>query len=87
MRTLEKADEVLIGGGMTYILQSSGIEIPVTPLVENRISVAKSLLEKSNGKLICQLTQKEANAFADYTEVKDTKVKAVDRFPWFGYRS
>ena len=39
---------------------------------------AKALLEKSNGKLILPVDSKEANAFADYTEVKDTEGEAVD---------
>ncbi len=42
------------------------------------MDVAKALLEKANGKLILPVDSKEANAFADYTEVKDTEGEAVD---------
>ena len=45
---------------------------------EDKLDVAKALLEKSNGKLILPVDSKEANAFADYTEVKDTEGEAVD---------
>jgi len=64
---LEKADKVLIGGGMTYTFyKAQGIEI------------GNSLVEEDKGKLILPVDSKEANAFADYTEVKDTEGEAVD---------
>lgn len=76
---LEKADKVLIGGGMTYTFyKAQGIEIGNSLVEEDKLNVAKALLEKSNGKLILPVDSKEANAFADYTEVKDTEGEAVD---------
>ena len=76
---LEKADKVLIGGGMTYtFFKAQGIEIGNSLVEEDKLDVAKALLEKSNGKLILPVDSKEANAFADYTEVKDTEGEAVD---------
>ena len=76
---LEKADKVLIGGGMTYTFyKAQGIEIGNSLVEEDKLDVAKDLLEKSNGKLILPVDSKEANAFADYTEVKDTEGEAVD---------
>ena len=76
---LEKADKVLIGGGMTYTFyKAQGIEIGNSLVEEDKFDVAKALLEKSNGKLILPVDSKEANAFADYTEVKDTEGEAVD---------
>lgn len=76
---LEKADKVLIGGGMTYTFyKAQGIEIGNSLVEEDKLEVAKSLLEKANGKLILPVDSKEANAFADYTEVKDTEGEAVD---------
>ena len=77
---LEKADKVLIGGGMTYTFyKAQGIEIGNSLVEEDKLDVAKALLEKSNGKLILPVDSKEANAFADYTEVKDTEGEAVDQ--------
>ena len=76
---LEKADKVLIGGGMTYTFyKAQGIEIGNSRVEEDKLAVAKALLEKANGKLILPVDSKEANAFADYTEVKDTEGEAVD---------
>ena len=76
---LEKADKVLIGGGMTYTFyKAQGIEIGNSLVEEDKLDVARALLEKANGKLILPVDSKEANAFADYTEVKDTEGEAVD---------
>ena len=50
---LEKADKVLIGGGMTYTFyKAQGIEIGNSLVEEDKLDVAKALLEKANGKLI-----------------------------------
>ncbi|RKW08169.1 MAG: phosphoglycerate kinase, partial [Streptococcus sp.] len=76
---LKKADKVLIGGGMTYtFLKAQGIEIGDSLVEEDKLDIAKDLLAKANGKLILPVDSKEANAFADYTEVKDTEGVAVD---------
>ena len=76
---LAKVDKVLIGGGMTYTFyKAQGIEIGNSLVEEDKLDVAKALLEKANGKLILPVDSKEANAFADYTEVKDTEGEAVD---------
>ena len=76
---LEKADKVLIGGGMTYtFFKAQGIEIGNSLVEEDKLDVAKALLEKANGKLILPVDSKEANAFADYTEVKYTEGEAID---------
>ncbi|MEQ9809950.1 phosphoglycerate kinase [Streptococcus jiangjianxini] len=75
---LDKADKVLIGGGMTYTFyKAQGIEIGNSLVEEDKLEVAKELLEKSNGKLILPVDSKEANAFADYTEVRNTDGEAV----------
>ena len=76
---LAKADKVLIGGGMTYTFyKAQGIEIGNSLVEEDKLDVAKALLEKSNGKLILPVDSKEANAYAGYTEVRDTEGEAVD---------
>ena len=75
---LEKADKVLIGGGMTYTFyKAQGIEIGNSLVEEDKLDVAKALLEKANGKLILPVDSKEANSFAGYTEVRDTEGEAV----------
>ncbi|HFI0148091.1 TPA: phosphoglycerate kinase [Streptococcus suis] len=75
---LEKADKVLIGGGMTYTFyKAQGIEIGNSLVEEDKLDVAKALLEKANGKLILPVDSKEANAFVGYTEVRDTEGEAI----------
>ncbi|MGT2865580.1 phosphoglycerate kinase [Streptococcus fryi] len=75
---LEKADKVLIGGGMTYTFyKAQGLEIGNSLVEEDKLDVAKALLEKSNGKLILPVDSKEANAFAGYDVVRDTEGEAV----------
>ena len=75
---LAKADKVLIGGGMTYTFyKAQGIEIGNSLVEEDKLDVAKALLEKANGKLVLPVDSKEANAFAGYTEVRDTEGEAV----------
>ncbi|HFI0170324.1 TPA: phosphoglycerate kinase [Streptococcus suis] len=75
---LEKADKVIIGGGMTYTFyKAQGIEIGNSLVEEDKLDVAKALLEKANGKLILPVDSKEANAFAGYTEVRETEGEAV----------
>jgi len=76
---LKKADKVLIGGGMTYtFFKAQGIEIGDSLVEDDKLDLAKELLEKSNGKLILPDDSKEANGFADYTEVKNTAGQAID---------
>ncbi|MDR1473537.1 MAG: phosphoglycerate kinase [Lactobacillales bacterium] len=76
---LKKADKVIIGGGMTYTFyKAQGIEIGDSLVEEDKLDLAKDLMEKAGDKLILPIDSKEANAFADYTKVKDTKAEAVD---------
>ncbi|MDT2861685.1 phosphoglycerate kinase [Lactococcus lactis] len=70
---LSKADKVIIGGGMAYtFLKAQGYEIGTSLVEVDKLDLAKELLEKAAGKLILPLDHKVANAFAGYTEVKET---------------
>ena len=76
---LSKADKVIIGGGMTYtFLKAQGIEIGDSLVEADKLDIAKELLAKADGKLILPVDSKEANAFAGYTEIKDTEGDAND---------
>ncbi|GBG96578.1 phosphoglycerate kinase [Lactococcus termiticola] len=76
---LTKADKVIVGGGMAYtFFKAQGYEIGNSLVEDDKLDLAKALLEKANGKLILPVDSKEANAFADYTEVKDTEDQNVD---------
>ncbi|MBS7577844.1 MULTISPECIES: phosphoglycerate kinase [unclassified Enterococcus] len=76
---LAKADKVIIGGGMTYTFyKAQGIEIGNSLVEEDKVELAKEIIAKGGDKLILPVDSKEANAFADYTDVKDTAGEAVD---------
>ena len=76
---LSKADKVIIGGGMTYtFLKAQGIEIGDSLVEADKLDIAKELLAKAEGKLILPVDSKEANAFAGYTEIKDTEGDAIN---------
>ena len=50
---LEKADKVLIGGGMAYtFFKAQGKEIGTSLLEEDKVDLAKSLLEKGKDKIV-----------------------------------
>ena len=71
---LAKADKVIIGGGMAYtFLKAQGYEIGTSLVEDDKLDLAKGLLDKAAGKLILPVDHKVANAFADYTEVKNTE--------------
>ncbi len=67
---------------MVWLTRSTaqGIEISNSLVEEDKLDVAKALLEKINGKLILWLTQKEANAFADYTSERHWRWSSRPRF-------
>ncbi|MFA7561689.1 MAG: phosphoglycerate kinase, partial [Candidatus Izemoplasmatales bacterium] len=50
---LKKADKILIGGGMAYtFMKALGYNIGTSIVEEDKLDLAKSLLDKANGKLI-----------------------------------
>ncbi|MFV0555876.1 MAG: phosphoglycerate kinase [Lactovum sp.] len=76
---LQKADKVIVGGGMAYtFFKAQGYEIGNSLVEDDKLELAKELLEKAGDKLILPVDSKEANAFSDYTEVKNTEAVAVD---------
>lgn len=63
---LEKADKVLIGGGMAYtFFKAQGKEIGKSLLEEDRIELAKSILEKAGDKLVLPIDNKVAPEFSN----------------------
>jgi phosphoglycerate kinase len=76
---LVKADKVIVGGGMTYTFNAArGIEIGDSLVETDKIDLAKEIIKKAGDKLILPVDSKEANAFAGYTDVKDTEGEAID---------
>lgn len=76
---IEKADKVIVGGGMTYtFFAAKGIEIGDSLVEADKVELAKELIKKAGDKLVLPVDSVEANAFANYTEVKDTDGEAID---------
>ncbi len=76
---LEKADKVLIGGGMMYtFLKAEGYNIGKSLCEEDRVEFAKTLIEKAGNKLILPIDTLAAKSFSNdalyrITSVKDMK--------------
>ncbi len=63
---LDKADKILIGGGMAYtFLKAQGLEIGKSLLEEDRLEMAKDFLARGAGKLILPIDQVVANEFSE----------------------
>src|SRR5699024_2018535 len=63
---LEKADKVLIGGGMAYTFYAAkGISIGKSLLEEDKVDLAKSLLEKAGDKLVLPVDNVTAKEFSN----------------------
>lgn len=61
---LDKADKVLIGGGMAYTFyKAQGKEIGKSLLEEDRVALAKSILEKAGDKLVLPVDTTVASEF------------------------
>ncbi len=62
---LKVADKIIVGGGMAYtFFKAMGYEIGTSLVEDDRIDVAKSILEKANGKLILPIDNIVADKFA-----------------------
>ncbi|PZO94099.1 phosphoglycerate kinase [Streptococcus halichoeri] len=76
---LQKADKVIIGGGMTYTFNKAlGHAIGDSLLEADKVDVAKDLLDKAGDRLVLPIDSKEANGFADYTEIRVTEGHDID---------
>lgn len=76
---LEKADKVLIGGGMAYtFFKAQGKEIGTSLLEEDKVDLAKSLLEAGGDKLILPVDAVVADKFA---EDADYRTVSIDEIP------
>ena len=75
---LDKADKVIVGGGMTYTFyKAQGLEIGASLCEDDKLDLARELMAKAGDKLILPVDSKEANAFSGYTVVQDTDAEAV----------
>lgn len=68
---LDKADKVIVGGGMTYTFYAAkGIKIGNSLVEEDKIDVAKEILEKASDKLVLPVDNVVADKFANDANTK-----------------
>lgn len=66
---LEKADKVIVGGGMAYtFMKALGKEVGDSLLEADKIDLAKATLEKANGKIVLPVDNVAANKFDNDAE-------------------
>lgn len=76
---LEVADKVLIGGGMAYtFLKAQGKEIGHSLLEEDKIDLAKDLMERGKDKLVLPIDAKVTKEFSNDGEIEAV---AIDHIP------
>ncbi|MBD3950071.1 phosphoglycerate kinase [Tuanshanicoccus lijuaniae] len=81
---LEKADKVIIGGGMAYtFLKAQGKEVGKSLLELDRVELAKELLDRAGDKLVLPVDIVVAD---DFSNDANRKVVSVDEIPadWEG---
>lgn len=63
---IEKADKILIGGGMTYTFyKAKGEDIGNSMVEEDKVELAKSLIEKAGDKLVLPVDSVTAKEFSN----------------------
>ncbi len=81
---LKKAEKVLIGGGMTYtFLKAEGKEIGNSIVEDDKVDLAKSLLEKSKDRLLLPVDSVVAKEFKNDSEFKTVSQDAIPK-DWQG---
>src|SRR5690625_44605 len=76
---LEKADKVIIGGGMAFtFFKAQGKEIGSSLLEADKVDLAKDLLDRADGKIVLPVDSVVNTEFANEGDVK---VVAVDEHP------
>ncbi len=80
---LKKADTVLIGGGMSYtFMKAQGLEVGTSVVEDDKLDLAKRLLEKAEGKLFLPVDFRVAKEFkndaesriADFDDIKSDEM-------------
>ena len=75
---LEKADKVLVGGAMMFtFLKAQGKKTGLSLVEEDKIELAKILLEKGKGKLILPIDTVIAKEFKNDTEFRTVSVDEI----------
>lgn len=84
---LEKVDTLIIGGGMAYtFLRAEGLNTGTSIVEEDKIDLAKELIEKAkakNVKMLLPVDVKLAREFSNDSESKVVKVEEIEE-GWMG---
>ena len=76
---INKADKILIGGGMANtFLKAQGHSIGTSLVEEDNIKIAEALLKKADGKLVLPVDVVVASEFSNEA---DHKIVSVDSIP------
>ncbi|MBU1144662.1 MAG: phosphoglycerate kinase [Firmicutes bacterium] len=75
---LNKADKILIGGGMAYtFMKALGFNIGTSIVENDKVDLAKSLLEKANGKIILPIDLVVSEEFKEDAPFHTTTYKKI----------
>lgn len=75
---LKKADKILIGGGMAYtFMKTLGYNIGTSIVENDKLDLAKSLLDKANGKIILPVDLVVSKEFAEDASHRVTTYKDI----------
>ncbi|WP_071460732.1 phosphoglycerate kinase [Bacillus massilinigeriensis] len=79
---LEKVDNLIIGGGLAYtFVKAQGHEIGKSLLEEDKISLAKSFIEKATEKGVNFYMPVDAIVADEFSEAANTKVVSIKEIP------
>lgn len=79
---LEKVDTLIIAGGMAYtFLKSQGLEIGKSVCEDDKIDLAKQLLENANQKNVKILLPVDINVAEEIDENIESKIVNIDEIP------
>lgn len=76
---IKTADKILIGGGMMFtFLKAQGKNIGKSLVEEDKVELAKSLLEKAEGKIVLPVDTVVAKEFKNDTEFRTVSVNDIE---------
>lgn len=75
---IEKADKILVGGGMMFtFMRALGKNIGKSLVEEDKVQLAKELLEKADGKLVLPVDTVAAKEFKNDTDFRTVSVDEI----------
>ncbi len=75
---LEKADKLIIGGGMMFtFLKAQGYNVGKSKCEDDKVELASELLKKANGKIILPVDTVVAKEFSNDVEFKTVSIDSI----------